>query len=287
MRNLSWGLCFVLIGCGGQDVEGETGDTGQVLIDTGQAAVDSGIVVLDTGIIPQDDAGGGSGSSDVGAVPSDDAGSRPDVGGPPPRPDIGGPRPQPDAGGGGGGGSSCIEVMECSMQCRDQACLDRCVDRAQPGPHRRAAQAMMQCSADHDCINSGSWQQCMMRNCMRHAESCGGQGGGPPPGPGGGDAGPGPLPDGDGGFPPQPDMDAGGGGPHNGRDRSCSEALVCAERCGQNMRCMQGCFGGLGQSSQRFVDAIFSCMGQNNCGMDFGCAARSCPRQIQACRNDR
>ena len=299
MRKLSWVLCFVLIGCGGESVEDGTNDTGQIVIDTGQVALDSGAPTQDSGVFPTDDAGD-PGFADSGLTPAEDAGPRPrpdtggptprpDAGGPPPRPDVGGPQPVRDAGGGGGGGGqTCIEVMQCTMRCQDQACMDACVDRARPGAHRRAAQAMMQCTRVNDCANAQNTQQCMMRNCMQEAQACGqAGGGGGPPGPGADGGAP---PDRtDIGPPPSPgDGGAGGGGPHNGRDRSCSEALGCVERCGQNnMQCIQDCFGGVAQASQPLIDAIFNCMGQNRCGMDFTCATNRCPAQIQACRNDR
>ena len=174
------------------------------------------------------------------------------------------------------------------MRCEDQACMDACVDRAQPGAHRRAAQAMMQCSRDNDCANAANMQQCMMRNCMRQAQACGqAGGGGGPPGPGA-----------DGGVPPnQPDIGPppgpgdvgpGGGGTPPGQDRSCSEALGCANQCGaQNQQCIMNCFGGIRQSSNGVVDSLLNCVGRS-CGLDFGqCATDNCAAQMQACRNDR
>lgn len=283
MRYLSLALCFAIIGCGETDPEGDLPDAGSITVDAGQVLIDSG---------PASDPDGGAEGVDASTPPAEDAGEPPVVdAGEPPAADAGAMTPDTGNGGGGGGGTlSCIDAMQCSMQCQDRQCVQDCVSRAEPGANQEAARAMYQCMDRNNCLESGNLQQCMMRSCMSEAQACGNAGGG---GPGDPDAGapPPPPPPGDGGMPPPPPPppgDAGaGGGPGGGGERSCSEALGCAERCGRNPQCMQNCFGGVAQASMPLIDAIFQCMGQNNCGMDFGCAQRSCPREIQACRNDR
>ncbi len=282
MRNLSLALCFLLIGCGGEDVEDGTGDTGQVVIDTGQAVVDAGVQPPDAAVLPVDDAGD--------PPTADAAGTPPDAGRPGPRPDGGGPQPPRDAGGGGGGGLTCtVVMMNCVMGCQDEACRDACVDRAQPGAHRRAVQAMMQCANANRCFevqDSRDRRRCLEDRCMRQAQNCmAAGGGGGPPGPGA-----------DGGAPPNqsdigpppgpPDVGPGGGGTPPGQNRSCSEALGCANQCGaQNMQCVMGCFGGVPESNAP-LEALFICMENNGCGMDFAGCGR-CSNELQACREDR
>jgi hypothetical protein len=180
-------------------------------------------------------------------------------------------------------------MQNCVMGCQDEACRDACVDRAQPGAHRRAVQAMMQCANANEnrCFEAQNRQDCLMQRCMRQARACMEAGGGGFPGPGADGGAPPNQPDI--GPPPGPaDVGPGGGGTPPGQDRSCSEALGCANQCGaQNDRCVMNCFGGIRQSSDTIVNNLLNCVGRA-CGLDFGeCGEINCRNEYRDCRADR
>jgi len=270
MRSVALASCLILFGCGGDAVEDDGGgaaDAGQVVVDSGAETLDAGSVEVDAGSTPVEDAG--NQPADAGEVAPADAAQ------PPPR--DAGPNPAPaDAGqGGGGGGSSCIQAMECALQCAgDEACNAQCLAGVAP-QHRQVTQAMFDCAERNNCVDPN----CMMQSCGAEAEACGragdnGGGGNPPVGSDGGMP---PNPGGDGGAPPNP-----GGG-----EASCSEFLRCAMGCDLNdQQCNMNCMNSVRPASMNVLNSLMMCMQNRRC-QDWDCARTSCPDQMQSCMADR
>ncbi len=277
MRQLALASCFVLFACGGEAVDdggggAGTADVGNVTPDAGQVIADTGAEPSDSGMTPTEDAG--SEPADAGEATPDDAGA------PPPPPRDSGPTPgRPDAGqGGGGGGGSCIDAMQCALNCANDAeCIAGCLAAVAP-EHRQVTQAMLECGQRNNCADPN----CLMQRCQEEAQACGRAGGG-----GGGGNPPGGA---DGGRPPNPgDMDGGGGPPNpggNGTD-SCADFLQCAMACPPNdQQCGGGCTRNVRAQSTELMNAVMMCMMRAGC-RDFNCGRTSCPNQFQACMADR
>lgn len=243
MRFIAFTACFALMACPNAEPVGGS-DSGNGVADSGViAGTDSGPAAADAET-PAADAGQEPGTTDSGPVSIDDAGIVAER-------DAGALR-----------GTSCVEAMECAMECDpdNQTCPLECLAAVDPS-QQGEAEAFFRCAQQNSCRVF----QCFMEHCEDEARACG-EAGGQGPGPGDRDGGMGPPPEG---------------------DMTCSDFLTCADACrGGDPMCMGECSRNVRHESLELSNAVIQCMMENQC-RDIACGRQQCPRQLAACAADR
>jgi hypothetical protein len=169
------------------------------------------------------------------------------------------PPSDPNLGGGSGGSSgtqSCTDVFECFGTCSegDRACLDSCYEQG-------TAAAQSAVSNVGSCVQTNQCQDddCVNRMCPQEVAECEGQSAGS--GSGGGGV-----------QPPTP--------PSN---LSCTDVYLCFRECtSQDQACRQACFDRGSISSQGQVNAIGTCVQNNQCEDD-ECVETECYNELVQC----
>ena len=171
--------------------------------------------------------------------------------------------PQGDGGtpsGDGGSGLTCLEIVQCTQGCPDQACAQACIAQGSPVA-QSLAQTVLTCYLTH-CYGSSD-PNCLPANCPDELQACISN--------------------------QQPAQDAGiagdGGASADGGGLSCAEVLACLQAC-TDLACSQGCIAQGTPEAQPLAQAVMSCYLTYCYGSsDPNCITTNCGSQIQACVN--
>lgn len=170
---------------------------------------------------------------------------------------------EPNLGGGSGSGAgsespagtqSCSDVFECFGTCAegDRGCLDACYDQG-------TALAQLAVSNVGSCVQSNQCQddECVSRMCPQEVAACEGQSGGSS----GGST-----------QPPAP-----------ASNLSCTDIYDCFRQCSsEDQACRQACFNQGSITSQGQVNAIGTCVQNNQCEDD-ECVETACYDELVQC----
>ena len=155
-----------------------------------------------------------------------------------------------------GGRGSCIEGVECSLDCDEDAdCAARCEEQVLPA-NRETTRAVIACSERNSCDDP----PCIMRNCPQESDACYDAVG-------------------------EREAPANDGGRPLDNSYRCADMIRCLNNCGPDSRCFNGCLDRVRAQSISLAVDLTRCMMNASC-LNMECGYRYCPEESQRCLDD-